>query len=104
MDEPLAQDISAEVFVRLVRDIRKLRSHEKALLGWLYRVARNLINDHYRRAKRFADEPAGEAHLTVPDTLPQLIDLAISSLQLQKAFLTLTDDQQQVILLKFVEG
>ncbi|MCA9984363.1 MAG: sigma-70 family RNA polymerase sigma factor [Anaerolineales bacterium] len=104
MDEPLAQDITAEVFVRLVRDIRKLKSHEKALLGWLYRVARNLIIDHYRRTKRIVDEPEGEAHLIVPDNLPQLIDLAISSLQLQEAFLTLTDEQQQVILLKFVEG
>ena len=104
LDEPLAQDITAEVFVRLVTNIKKLKTHEKALLAWLYRVARNLITDHYRKNKRISDEPLEDDQFSVPDSLPQLAELAISSEQLQEAFETLTPEQQQVILLKFVEG
>lgn len=104
LDEPLAQDITAEVFVRLVSNIQKLQTHEKALLAWLYRVARNLITDHYRKNKRISEDELTEDQFSVPDTLPQLTDLAISSKQLHEAFETLTPEQQQVILLKFVEG
>jgi RNA polymerase sigma-70 factor (ECF subfamily) len=43
------EDITQETLVRLYRSAPKLRD-EQALEGWMYRIARTAIVDHYRRA------------------------------------------------------
>jgi RNA polymerase sigma-70 factor (ECF subfamily) len=42
-------DITQETLVRLYRSAPNLRT-EDALEGWMYRIARSAITDHYRRA------------------------------------------------------
>jgi RNA polymerase sigma-70 factor (ECF subfamily) len=44
-----ADDITQETLVRLYRSAPTLRD-EEALEGWMYRIARSAIIDHYRRA------------------------------------------------------
>jgi RNA polymerase sigma-70 factor (ECF subfamily) len=44
-----ADDITQETLLRLYRSAPKLRD-EQALEGWMYRIARSAIVDHYRRA------------------------------------------------------
>ena len=43
------EDITQETLVRMYRSARTLRD-EQALEGWMYRIARSAITDHYRRA------------------------------------------------------
>ena len=43
------EDITQETLVRLYRSAPNLRD-EQALEGWMYRIARSAITDHYRRA------------------------------------------------------
>lgn len=45
-DPDVAQDVAQEAFVRLVRD--EVDGPPRALRAWLFRVAGNLIRDHYR--------------------------------------------------------
>lgn len=49
-EENDAEDILQDVFVKIHSSIDSLRSREK-LGGWIYRIARNAIIDHYRRKK-----------------------------------------------------
>lgn len=46
-----AEDITQESLLRLYRSVEDLRD-ASALEGWMYRIARNAITDHYRRAPR----------------------------------------------------
>jgi RNA polymerase sigma-70 factor (ECF subfamily) len=66
-----AEDITQETLLRLYRGAHELRD-EQALEGWMYRIARSAIIDHYRRSAvrpepidpgqidlRAADDPDG---------------------------------------------
>ncbi len=45
-----AEDLLQEVFVRIQRRLPELREPAK-LQGWVYRIARNVVVDHYRAQK-----------------------------------------------------
>src|SRR4051812_49088721 len=54
-------DITQETLLRLYRGAPKLRD-EHALEGWMYRIARSAIVDHYRRAS-VRPEPIDPEHV-----------------------------------------
>ena len=47
-DKAIAEDILQEVFIKIHLKINTLNDHTK-LESWIYQIARNLINDHYRK-------------------------------------------------------
>jgi RNA polymerase sigma-70 factor (ECF subfamily) len=46
-----AEDLLQELFVRVVRMLPRYE-HRGALEGWLFRIATNLVRDHFRRVQR----------------------------------------------------
>lgn len=65
-------DITQETLLRLYRSAPKLRE-EHALEGWMYRIARSAIIDHYRRSAVRPEPVAPERvelrlHTEAPDT------------------------------------
>lgn len=56
----LAEDVTAETFVAMVESIDRLRGEDElTFAAWLFGIARNRINDHYRRV-RGQPEMSGE--------------------------------------------
>ena len=55
-DEPSAEDILQDVFLKIHTHIGSLRESEK-LQGWIYQIARNAITDYYRMHKFTLDLP-----------------------------------------------
>ena len=99
-----AEDLTSEVFVRLVDRIDRFKYRGRPLLAWLYTIARNLIADHHRLAGKYAVVPLDEAQ-PAPDEAPERsAERRFAELGVVKAIGQLTEDQRQVILLKFVEG
>ena len=47
-----AQDLTQDVFLRVFKTIKTFRSAEGSFHTWLARVTRNLLIDHYRRARQ----------------------------------------------------
>jgi RNA polymerase sigma-70 factor (ECF subfamily) len=45
----LAEDLTGDVFVRLMQAIQSERFWRTSFRAWLYRIAHNLVVDHYRR-------------------------------------------------------
>jgi RNA polymerase sigma-70 factor, ECF subfamily len=100
-ESALAQDLTADVFLRVVEAAGTARFCRGDLAPWLYRLAHNRLIDHFRKAKEqpllddlpepTADE-AGPAGIT--DVEPGALRAALRKL---------TPDQQQVISLKFLE-
>ena len=56
-------DITQETLLRLYRSVPNLRD-EHALEGWMYRIARTAIIDHYRRAA-VRPEPVDPEHVAL---------------------------------------
>lgn len=50
-DQELAHDIVQDVFLRVTERLDSLKNEEK-LLPWIYRIANNLIADHFRRESK----------------------------------------------------
>jgi RNA polymerase sigma-70 factor (ECF subfamily) len=96
-----AEDLAAEVFLKLVDAFHRGRSPRQSLRGWLFRVARNLLHDHYGR-RRITET-------TLEDWLPAAVDeepesAFIRSIRIeaaQAAIRQLTDEQQEVLILRF---
>ena len=49
-DTDLADDLTSDVFVRLVDKYDEEARESRPIAPWLYAIARNLVIDHHRRA------------------------------------------------------
>lgn len=100
-----AEDLTDDVFLKMVEGIRSCRAREeKPFLAWLFRIANNSVTDYYRRQAVRNHLPLDEKHLP-PYAGPEVpVETKLTQERLQQALLELTDEQQQVIILKFVEG
>jgi RNA polymerase sigma-70 factor, ECF subfamily len=109
LDNPAdAEDVTATVFYRAWSRIDRFSpKHDASFAVWLYRLARNLIVDTYRRARvvlpleRASEhdaggEPAGDAENEV--------EWRLTIAELRAALQALTDEQREVVVLRFVEG
>jgi len=103
-DESLAEDLTATVFVRMVESIDRFQYRDRPLLTWLYTIARNAVIDHHRRDGAVGTIPLDERLLESDHDVERAVDRALSRQRLAKAMSHLTEDQRQVILLKFIEG
>jgi RNA polymerase sigma-70 factor (ECF subfamily) len=106
-DEATAEDLVAEVFVRVLDKIGSFRGKTVgAFSAWLYRIARNLAADHHRHQARRELVPLEKLpFLTGQGKNPAAhVENQQARRQLLTAIERLTPDQQQVILFKFFEG
>ena len=101
----LAEDLTSEVFLKLLQVLGTSRAPRQQLQGWLYRVARNLAIDWFRQQAKGALLSLNE-ELTPEDGDSPSTRLELQQLQhdLREAISQLTPDQQQVIVLRFAEG
>ncbi|MFZ5916667.1 MAG: sigma-70 family RNA polymerase sigma factor [Chloroflexota bacterium] len=103
-DAALAEDLTGEVFVRMLRAIQNERAWRDSFSAWLYRIAHNLVVDHYRRNTPELALSQTEA-LVSPDGDPAAAtEEALTRQKLTVALEQLTADQQQVLALRFGEG
>ncbi len=104
-DAALAEELTADVFVRMVDRIHAYREQGRPILAWLYTIARNLVADHLRRAGRAAAVPLDEALPAGEDLQPaRVAERNETQAGLRAALNRLTETQRQVILLKFMEA
>jgi RNA polymerase sigma-70 factor (ECF subfamily) len=102
----LAKDLTAQVFIKMLEAIRKQKAWTSSFSGWLYRIAHNVVIDYYRRRKHQNQVPIDEAPtLTATQHNPvQTAEQNMDAEQLRAAIQRLTDEQAQVVSLRFLEG
>jgi RNA polymerase sigma-70 factor, ECF subfamily len=49
-DRHVAEDVTSQVFLRVVEKFNTFKGNEKQFRGWLYVIATNFINEHLRKA------------------------------------------------------
>jgi RNA polymerase sigma-70 factor (ECF subfamily) len=100
-----AEDLTGDVFLRMLEGFATYQDRTTPLLVWLYRIAHARVVDHYRRSKHSTQqEDIDSVELGTDPELDAPLEFAFTSEQLQRALLSLTDSQRQVIVLRFVEG
>jgi RNA polymerase sigma-70 factor, ECF subfamily len=100
-----AEDLTEQVFLKMVDSIERYRPRGLAFSSWLYRIAHNLLVDRYRRSGREAMELSAElpdrgSHAD-PATLLQHSE---DRRRLFEAIRQLTAEQQQLITMRFIDG
>ncbi len=99
-----AEDMVAETFSRFLEALEHGGGPDDHLQAYLYRITHNLITDHYRRSPPpplELDEDRYHEDFNQPS---KLLSNQLKAEKLRRAIQHLTPGQQQVILLKFVEG
>ena len=59
-DAAQAEDLTSEVFLRLLQVLNTRRAPREHLQRWLYRVAHNLAMDHFRERSKGASLAVGD--------------------------------------------
>lgn len=103
-DAKLAEDLTSEVFLKLLQVLGTRRAPRKQLQGWLYRVARNLAVDWFRKQAKGATFSLNEELTPDGDSPATRLEEQELHQDLRDAISQLTPDQQQVIVLRFGEG
>ena len=105
-EQALAEDLTAQLFLKMLEAIRKGNAWQTSFSGWLYRIAHNIVIDYYRRRERQSHVSIDEAPtLTATEHNPvQTAEMNMDVEQLQSAIQRLTDEQGQVVSLRFLDG
>ena len=104
-DEQVAEDISSDVFVRLLEAVQKRRGPQTNLKGWLLATASHAVADYLRQVYR---RPTEELSDVIPDhgapSLTDEVDRREQVGSVQDAYAQLTAEQQNVLALRFGDG
>jgi RNA polymerase sigma-70 factor, ECF subfamily len=104
-DAELAEDLTGQVFMRMLEAVRSGRPWRSSFSGWLYRIAHNLVIDYYRRRDRAAFVELDETSPADEDCEPfKAVQTRLENERVQRALDQLTDEQAEVITLRFLEG
>ena len=100
------EDVVEDVFVRVWENIDKYVPGEHPFSAWLFRIAHNLVVDHYRKTRK---------HISLRENLPKHIiqsdddpaDWASTKLNqtfVREALVELKEVYQQILVLKYLSG
>jgi RNA polymerase sigma-70 factor (ECF subfamily) len=102
MDKMTAEDITADVFVKALKNIQSCKGKEATFSAWLYRIACNLTIDYFRHSKK---------DLTVEVVRASNLEEPVQETgghpereELLEAISRLPQHQRHFITLKFIEG
>ncbi len=103
----LAEDLTEEVFFRVLKYIQNYDEEKATFKSWIFRIAHNLVVDYFRSKPRYVHEALDE-QLGVEDGQMERMEERIYQEEarklLKESLNRLTDEQRQVILMKYFLG
>lgn len=100
-EQQTAEDLTSEVFTRLLKALRERTAPQKTLRGWLFSVASRVVKDHYRKKYRRQQTNLDESLPSLSPGPDQQVELMLTNESLRHAITELTEEQQEVIALRF---
>jgi RNA polymerase sigma-70 factor (ECF subfamily) len=103
-DRQLAEDLTGEVFARMVAGLPRYRSNGGTFQAWIYRIAHNLLIDQYRKdrskneislenAEYLGPHEDGPEHVTEQGLFIEKVRVGIQKLDAV---------QQEILVLRFI--
>jgi RNA polymerase sigma-70 factor (ECF subfamily) len=102
----LAEDLTGEVFTRMVINLPKYHYTGAPFLAWLYRIARNLVIDNHRSHNARNHLPIDQVeNLSTSEMGPALVvENQIFIEQIRSAIQELKPYKREVLILRFLVG
>ncbi len=99
-----AEDLTQQVFLKAWQAIGRYKKMASPFIAWLMTISHNLVVDLYRTGK---DRAYLEADLLADDSTlrpEQVTEAGFQQQRLRRAVLQLSGNEQQVVILRFMEG
>ena len=104
-DRQLAEDLTGDVFMRMLDALPRYRIKGLPFRAWLYRIAHNLLVDYFRKMNHQTAVPLEIIEEQTADDDPdRTIEQALLTERLQAALLHLETTQSEVLILRFIAG
>jgi RNA polymerase sigma-70 factor, ECF subfamily len=98
-----AEDLAIDTMTRSLTRLDLFQDQGVAFSSWVYRIAHNATIDHYRRRGKATLVPLEDAQLPESADPAELAMDQLSNDELREALSELTDEQQQVLILRFFQ-
>jgi RNA polymerase sigma-70 factor, ECF subfamily len=105
-DRPLAEDLTSETFLRALRRISSVSYQGRDVGAWFVTIARNLVLDHVKSSRyRLEMTTADILDSSADDRGPEheVVEEATAT-ELMRCVAQLGRDQQECIMLRFMQG
>lgn len=96
-----AEDLAGEVFVRMLEAISGQTGNFEA---WLFRIAGNVLTDHYRKRAVRSDTVGLPEEMASGDDPVVATERKLDGERLKQGMRELTEEQKEVVILRFIMG
>lgn len=103
-DHATAEDLTSEVFVKVLRALPDYKVRQTPFQAWLFQIARYLSIDYFRKTNRSYEVELMDTLVESENHLDIEIDHRLTSQSLKKALNQLPHDQKEVLILRFIVG
>jgi len=100
-DRTEAEDIAGEVFLKALESLESYRERGIPMQAWLFRIAHNLVVDHFRRMAKRTVVPIDTVQIETEADPVTLVDKKIELERVTGAMEQLTPEQREVLRLRF---
>ena len=100
-----AEDLTQTVFLKAWDALPDYKQKKNPFSSWLYAIARNAVIDYWRKKKDWQINDLAQE--TIKDNKRPIYDLIEEEENfgsVKEAIGLLTEDQQEIVILKFIEG
>jgi RNA polymerase sigma factor (sigma-70 family) len=116
LDKETAEDLTSEVFIRVYRNLNKVNLNAITIKIWIYKIAKNLIIDHFRGSQNKQNIRSLDEYLEEDKELGSMDSMSVdqgeifsngNQLKNEKligALNSLPEMQREIIFLRYVEG
>jgi RNA polymerase sigma-70 factor, ECF subfamily len=100
--QQVAEELTTEVFIRVIESLPRYKIKSTPFQAWLFRIARNLVIDHYRRSKTRQHLMLDENMAGTKEWTESIVEHRLDLEELQQALRKLSPDQCDVIVMRFL--
>ena len=103
-DQAQAEDLSSEVFLKALRSLDSYEERGIAMKSWLFRIAHNLVVDHFRKTAKHRTLPIDTVEIESEEDPVKTAETNIEFEKASQAMKKLTKEQREVLELRFFGG
>jgi len=100
----LAEDLTEEVFVKVLEKLGRYQDRGLPFASWVYRIAHNHLVDYFRTQPKRGVVSIDDCYDLAESRAEKSLDEALVHGELTKALKQLTEEQRQVVVLRFLQG